>query len=536
MATLPTYTVRQPGTTFADLIRLALLASPVGVLALLLWNPHLDPQVHAPGLHFVIVTLASTMALMAGLLVLAVAERLLETRAFALGLAFCSIAGFFFIHGLLTPGFVLRDASNGIGWAPLLALLLGAVCLSFSTVRQRPGEEPWVFRWRKAILGGLMVAWLGFLILSIAFPRFLEDHPTSLSGYLPHMGHQAPAAPPADSPGQRGDDSGMYGSATGQQAADDTPEHPPWIAGSLVTVTAVLLLVTALRYARNYRLSRLPLHATIVAGLVLLIESLFSFFFASVWRVSWWEYHVLVLLGFTTILYGLLLDYRRDASLTRTISSLLLNGSVEAIEQSYSEVLTALVSAVEAKDPYTKGHSEKVARLAVQIGEQLGLPPEHLRILYQAGLLHDTGKIGIPDWILNKPGRLTPAEFVVVRGHPARSEEMIGKIPSLRPTLAAIRWHHERLDGSGYPDGLKGDAIPLEARILAVADVFDAMRSGRSYRPAQAEGAALVYLQHSAGPLFDARCVEGLTRVVEGTAGSAKTRVEHFTQPIAHQV
>lgn len=526
MATLPTYTVRQPGLTFGDLIRLALLASPIGVLALLLWNPLLDPQVQAPALHFVIVTLASGMALMAGLLVLAVAERLRDARAFSLGLAFCSIAGFFFIHGLLTPGFVLKGASTGIGWAPLVALLLGAVCLCFSTVRQRPGEEPWVFKWRKAIVAGVALAWLGFLIVSIAFPKFLEYHPTSMVSL-----HDTPAAKP-------GDGSDMYGATASERHEDDDDAQmsPPWIAGSIVVVTAVLLLATALRYARNYRLSRLPLHATVVAGLVLLIESLLSFFFASVWRVSWWEYHVLVLLGFSTILYGLLLDYRRDASLTRTISSLLLSGSVEAIEQSYSEVLTALVSAVEAKDPYTKGHSEKVARLAVQIGEQLGLPPEHLRVLHQAGLLHDTGKIGIPDWILNKPGRLTPTEFAVVKGHPARSEEMIGKIPSLRPTLKGIRWHHERLDGSGYPDGLKGDEVPLDARILAVADVFDAMTSGRSYRSAQAQGAALVYLQHNAGPLFDSASVEGLTRLIEGMAGSAKPGVEHFTQPVAHQV
>jgi HD-GYP domain-containing protein (c-di-GMP phosphodiesterase class II) len=281
-------------------------------------------------------------------------------------------------------------------------------------------------------------------------------------------------------------------------------------------------------------LSRLPLHATIVAGLVLLMESLLSFFFASVWHVSWWEYHALMLLGFVTIFYGLILDYRRDTSLTRTISSLLLTGSVAALEQSYSEVLTALVTAVEAKDPYTKGHSEKVARLAVQLGEQLDLPPERLRVLYQAGLLHDIGKIGVPDWILNKPGRLTPSEFAVVRGHPARSEEMIGKIPSLRPTLPGIRWHHERLDGSGYPDGIKGDAVPLDARILAVADVFDAMTSGRSYRPAQPEGAALVYLQHHVGMLFDGRCVQALAVLIEGP--SAQTRVQHLTQPIPHQV
>ncbi len=521
MLTVPTYTYRQPVITPVDLVRLALLGSPIAVLLLLFWNPHLDPQLQAPGPHFVIVTLAAGMAALVGLLVLLVAERLRETRAFALGLAFCAIAGFFFIHGLLTPGFVIKEASNGIGWAPLLALLLGAICLAFSTVRHRPGEEPWVFRHRRAILVLLVVVWAGFLALSIASPRFLDGHPSSFTGLL------SPTMPPDHVHNHDG-----YG-----DGASMTAQHPPWIAGGLVLATGILLLLAALRYARNYRLSRLPLHATIVAGIALLIESLLSFFFASVWRASWWEYHVLVLLGISTILYGLMLDYRRDASLTRTISALLVNGSLEALEQSYSEVLTGLVAAVEAKDAYTKGHSEKVARLAVQIGERLGMPPERLRVLYQAGLLHDIGKIGIADGILNKPGRLTPAEFAVVKGHPARSEEMIGRIPSLRPTLKAIRWHHERLDGSGYPDGIAGDAVPLEARVLAVADVFDAMRSGRSYRPALAGYVALAYLVENAGRLFDPYCVEAMREIAEvQDVRSAQPGIEHLTQPVADQI
>ncbi|MBI3998744.1 MAG: HD-GYP domain-containing protein [Armatimonadetes bacterium] len=516
----PTYTYRQPGLTPGDLVRLGLLGSPVAVLALLLWNPHLDPHLPAPGMHFVVVTLASGMAALVGLLVLLVAERLRDARAFSLGLAFCTIAGFFFIHGLLTPGFVITGVSNGIGWSPLLALMLGSVCLYMSTVRPRPGEEPWVFRRRRDILVLFVALWVWFLGLSFASPRFLDGHPTSLSEIL-----EPASASRSDVPEGAGEP--LYGFVGVHQSHGATPAQAqfPWIAGSLVLTAAVLLVLTTVRYARNYRLSRLPLHATIVAGMVLLIESLLSFAFASTWRVSWWEYHMLVLLGVGTILYGLTVDYRRDASMTRTISAVLLSSSVEALEQSYSEVLTALVAAVEAKDPYTKGHSEKVARLAAQIGEALGLPPEQLRILYQAGLLHDIGKIGITDWILNKPGRLTPAEFAVVKGHPARSEEMIGRIPSLRPTLKAIRWHHERLDGSGYPDGISGDAIPLEPRILAVADVFDAMRSGRSYRPARSDHEALVFLKEQAGRQFDPRCVEALIRIIQGQAGPVKAGV-----------
>jgi HD-GYP domain-containing protein (c-di-GMP phosphodiesterase class II) len=508
MASVPNYTYRQPGITAADLVRLTLLASPVGVLALLLWNPHLDPQWQAPAFHFVIVTLAAGVAAMVGVQVLIVAERLREARALMLGLAFTAIAGFIFIHGLLTPGFVIRYYSNGIGWAPLLALFLGAVCLSLSTVRQRPGEEPWVFRYRKAILISLLAAWTVFLVVSLAVPNFLAGHPTSLGAIAPAP---APSYEPAHEHHSAEEHQEYLEYARTSRSAP--PPQLPWLSAGLVIVTGGLLLSSALRYARNYRLSRLPLHATIVAGIVLLIESLIIFFLASVWRASWWEYHVLIVLGITTILYGLLFDYRRDLSLTRTVSALFLNSSVEALEQSYSEVLTGLVAAVEAKDPYTKGHSEKVARLATEIGERLGLSPERLRVIYQAGLLHDIGKIGIADEILNKPGQLTAAEFAVVKGHPARSEEMIGKIPSLRSTLQAIRWHHERLDGSGYPDGIAGDEIPLDARILAVADVYDAMVSGRSYRPALGEAHALAFLQENTGLLFDPRCVDAVRRI-----------------------
>lgn len=363
MAAPPTYVIRPSGLTGLDLIRLFFLASPVGVLLLLLWYPQLDPRLEAPAFHFIIVTLASGSALAVGLVVLLVAERLRDARVLSLGLAFCAIAGFFFIHGMLTPGFVFKEASNWIGWAPLVGLMLGVLFFLFSAVRQRPGGESWVFAYRRLIVACLGAAWVAFFALAVAFPRFLYDHPTSLQ----HTAHQ----PAADPRGYMRDDySAAPAAATTQgRARAGEDQRPPWIAGILVAVTALLLLGTILRYARNYRLSRLPLHATIVAGLVLLMESLLSFFFAPVWRVSWWEYHVLMLLGFVTIFYGVVQDYRRDASLTRTISALLLNGSVDALEQSFSEVLTALVTAVEAKDPYTKGHSEKVARLAVRIGE-----------------------------------------------------------------------------------------------------------------------------------------------------------------------
>lgn len=526
----------------ADTARLAVLALPVAVLVLLLRHPVLDPAFQRPALHFAVVTLAAGAAALVAGLVLLVAERLRDTRAFLLGLGFWAIAGFFFIHGLLTPGVLFQQASTGIGWAPLVGLALGAVFIVLSTVR-RLDEGGAVFRHRRALVLLLAGVWTAFLVLSVAAPRSLEGHASSLAsawgaraGHGGGEGSGAAAPPPADMYGaavsdeygtpahgaQHGEGegtavAGQAGAVTAgaTAAAAAAPPPSPWLAAGLVAGTAALLTVAALRYARQYRLGRLPLHATILAGIVLLLESLLSFAFASVWRVSWWEYHLLVLLGASAILAGIVADYRRGLDVTRTVTGLLLGEAVEVLERSYSEVLTGLVAAVEARDPYTKGHSEKVARLAAQVGERLGLAPERVRTLYQAGLLHDIGKIAIPDAILNKPDRLTAEESALVRAHPVRSEEMVRRLPSLRPTLAAVRWHHERLDGSGYPDGLRGEAIPLEARILAVADVFDAMTSGRSYRPAFPPGAVLAYLRSGAGRLFDPRCVDALCAVVE---------------------
>ncbi len=511
-----------------DLLRLALLSSPVGALLLLLRHPSLDPQIQVPGFHFGIVTLAAGAAALVAFAVLASAEQLRDPRAFFLGLSFCSIAGFFFIHGLLTPGVIFTETSNGIGWAPPLSLFLGALCLALSTVRERSDGDPWVFAHRKTVAGILFALWLGFLVLSIAVPRFLEGHPTSIAG-LHLTGHDPHAHDDHDLSyeryGSHDYGSGAHDSADADDSDGGAMADRPWLSGIVLLTTLTLFLFSALRYGRLYRLSRLPLHATVVAGVALLMESLLSLYFASVWRVSWWEYHVLVLLGVTTILYGMVLHYRRGASLPRTISALLLKGSIEALEQSYSEVLTGLIAAVEARDPYTKGHSEKVARMAARIGEQLGLQPERLRALHQAGLIHDIGKIGIPDSILSKPGRLTPEEMAVVKEHPVRSEEMIGRIPSLRPTLRAIRWHHERLDGSGYPDGLVGDDIPFDARILAVADVFDAMTSGRSYRTAWPDHVALSHLTQEAGQLYDSRCVQAILEIVRGRTEESRAGV-----------
>jgi len=179
------------------------------------------------------------------------------------------------------------------------------------------------------------------------------------------------------------------------------------------------------------------------------------------------------------------------------------------------ETISALATAVEAKDPYTSGHSEEVTQFAIAIAGKMGLSNDEIEDLRVAALLHDIGKIGIPDSVLNKPARLTSAEFLMIKAHPAIAAEIVGKIEALAHLVPSIRHHHERWDGTGYPDGLKGKEIPLGARILAVADGFEAMTSERPYRRARTEEEALAELEKGAGTQWDPQVVEVFVKTYE---------------------
>jgi putative two-component system response regulator len=161
-------------------------------------------------------------------------------------------------------------------------------------------------------------------------------------------------------------------------------------------------------------------------------------------------------------------------------------------------ILFALARAVEQRDQLTWGHCERLALISVTLGTAMGLERQDLTTLYRGGYLHDIGKVGIPDSILFKPGKLTCAEWLVMRTHSARGEEICRHMKSLEPVLPIIRHHHERWDGTGYPDGLKGEEIPLLARMVQIADIYDALTSRRSYKEALGDEQAIGILQDEA--------------------------------------
>jgi putative nucleotidyltransferase with HDIG domain len=175
----------------------------------------------------------------------------------------------------------------------------------------------------------------------------------------------------------------------------------------------------------------------------------------------------------------------------------------------------ALVSTVEAKDPYTYGHSRKVNTYAVALAEAVGLSPEEVSRVSTAALLHDIGKIGVPDKVLNKKGKLTKEDWEAIKSHPRLGATIVGNVPNLAPCVSTILHHHERWDGTGYPEGLKGEQISVEARILAIADSYEAMSAARPYRPALCSEKVLTELRRGAGSQFDPELVQVFIGIVE---------------------
>jgi putative nucleotidyltransferase with HDIG domain len=181
----------------------------------------------------------------------------------------------------------------------------------------------------------------------------------------------------------------------------------------------------------------------------------------------------------------------------------------------HQATIRALVQAVDIKDGYTRGHSERVGQASMMIARELGMDDERVEVLRFAGILHDVGKLGVPTRLLRKDGPLTPEERRIIELHPEYGHEMVRGIGFLDEARSAILHHHERLDGSGYPYGLTGDRIPECARVVAVADAFDAMTSTRSYRRARPVAAALDELQRCAGSQFDPAMVRAFVRALE---------------------
>jgi HD-GYP domain-containing protein (c-di-GMP phosphodiesterase class II) len=186
----------------------------------------------------------------------------------------------------------------------------------------------------------------------------------------------------------------------------------------------------------------------------------------------------------------------------------------QQLQRSIYQSLVGLCAAIEAKDPYTRGHSERVGAWSRRLAARLGVGADDAERIGQAGLLHDIGKIGVPESVLGKRGALADEEWEVMRRHPLLGAQIVAPFEMLAGVDILIRHHHERVDGSGYPDGLRGDAVPLGCRIIAVADVYDALTSDRPYRSACSHDDAMAVLFEEAGRVLEARVVSAFADVV----------------------
>jgi putative nucleotidyltransferase with HDIG domain len=205
-------------------------------------------------------------------------------------------------------------------------------------------------------------------------------------------------------------------------------------------------------------------------------------------------------------------------TLTTTFNDLMASVALAEAqtEAAYTGSIRALATALDARDPYTAGHSDRVSVLSVAICRQLDMPAADVEVVRLGALLHDIGKIGVPDDVLRKPGALTAAEFDVIKLHPALGARMLRSVPFLAPHIPIVELHHERPDGRGYPFGLRADDIPLDARIVHVADAYDAMTSARAYRGARPPAEALRELWRCAGTEFHADIVAALASALPG--------------------
>ncbi len=489
---------------------------PTILLWSLLNNVVSDPVWAGPTFHVYIVSFASLLALIMAVMMRIAAGQLRDPRVLFLSLAFMGIAGIFMTHALTTPGELVPN-NPWVGFSSRLSLAVGATLLVMATVRWTPRARDLIVRRQTLItvlFAALMVAY-GATAIGTSLAGSHSSAPSAATtSTSAGDGYGVPSSQHANASSDAGDD----------DAIDLTTSTPfdglfkflskKSVSYSLSALTLLLLGIVILRYFQVFRVSGSPLAGGFLFSSIFLAQSQISMTIAPAWHASWWEYHVLMIVALGSAVYGLVREYAQNGSLNGVVGGLLLRDTIVQLQRGYADVIVALVEAVEAKDPYTRGHTQRVAELAVLIGQDIGYDSEQLKVLNQAAMLHDIGKIGIPDSVLNKPGRLTPAEFDVIKEHPVRSHRIIQHARSLQREIAGVRHHHERLDGSGYPDGLRGDEIPMDARIIAVADVLDALTSARPYREAWSVDRALEIIDQESGTKLDIVCVASLHRII----------------------
>jgi HD-GYP domain-containing protein (c-di-GMP phosphodiesterase class II) len=435
---------------------------PVGLL-IAIGDRHVMPPMWV---HFYGVGVSALVATAAAVVLTTVGAREGDARTVIVGGGFALMAALLAVHGLVTPG-VLVGMNGLISVTGAATLPVGAAVMTLSALP--------AFTGRYAIPRVLVVeAVLGAAIVVLSL----------LGALVPSLVPGVPA---------------------------------PRSAAAIVLFAVGLALYGALaaRAMNTFLLTRRAADFAVVLGIVLLASGLYGALILTFMDLGWWLGHIFEMLGIVVVGASLVYDLRRGRRSRTLVGDLRAAELVAAEEAFLGARVRALMVSLGAKDTSTEEHTRRVAMLAVELGEQLGLSPGRLRSLAIGGLLHDIGKLSVPESILNKPGSLDDDEYGVIKLHPERGRELLSELGGFDEAVARLVLdHHERLDGTGYPRGIEGAELDIATRILAVCDVYDALVSPRVYRPAWPQDRALALLRDESNVAFDARCVDALERVL----------------------
>jgi len=425
------------------------------------------------GAQFWLVTPSAAACLLLSGWLLAVAWRRRLGELAVLGGALSALSAWSVVHGLTTPNQLYGDAPVSAA-AAVLALLACAVGLAPLAVPAPLARQ-------------LLRGWRPWVVATVG--------PTAAgSGLLLTWPALAPTVPGGDP-----------------------------LAVAAQTAAVVLIARVAFRQLYLFRLGRRS--ASLVVAVALAGVAVGQLAAAWGWAggLAWWTVHVVNGVGVLGAGAGLLIGHRRDAHLLDVLAPITTRDPLAIFELGLSTELHSYVTALERKDHVTRHHVIRVGELAMRVGLRAGLPPARLRTLGTGALLHDIGKLAVDDAVLNKPGRLTPPEFAQIQMHTEIGESIIAGSPILSGAAAIVRWHHEKYDGTGYPDGLAGEQIPLEVAIVSVCDAWDAMTHDRQYRPGMSLAQAEQIMREGAGSQWNPEAVQHLLHEVAALRAHAGT-------------
>lgn len=401
-----------------------------------------------------------------------------DPRVLWLAIGYSSLAAIFACHGLATPDTLHAGMNPAVGTSAVLSMMAAATFITLSLAPLPRAVMRWTSRHALAIaatFSGMLVTYVGSVALD----------PSSFLASLP---------------------------------GEWVNEYDGVAAKCVNGVAGLLLLYAAYRYYVAFQLSRLPEQLVAFTAIAFRAEAQVPMALGELWTLSWWLYHGLIFASCGLIVGGWAREFARSGRISVLTESLLIHEGLSRVARGYPEALIDLNEQLEAHDPYTLGHTTRVAEIALGMAEALKLSPSKQRQVTLVAQLHDIGKLGTPHHILNKPGPLDGEELAEMRTHTHRGGEIIASYPVLATVSAAVRAHHERYDGQGYPDGIEGRMIPIEARLVAVADVYDALTSDRAYRAAWEPGRALAHILAESGRQFDPAMVGALQRYLADRA------------------